>query len=125
VLLLLRAPHTKAQLLTRLPRRYGWGTSFHFAQRTTKEALAASISRHEHFLALKLGLSSNKSVIGMSSSSSGGGGCFRFLIALMLPCAQIWAVAWVAQVPSLPPSLTHTKTTTKTMTKDKTKQNQT
>ncbi len=35
---------------------YGWGTSFHFAQRSERETLAQSIARHEHFLALKLGL---------------------------------------------------------------------
>jgi hypothetical protein len=44
--------------------RYGWGTSFHFAQRTHRESLYQSLARHEHFLALKLGLNSNKSVIG-------------------------------------------------------------
>jgi len=35
---------------------YGWGTSFHFAARFEGETLAASIQRHEHFLALKLGI---------------------------------------------------------------------
>lgn len=35
---------------------YGWGSSFHFATRFRGESLAASILRHEHFLAMKLGL---------------------------------------------------------------------
>ncbi len=35
---------------------FGWGQSFHFATRFKGEALAASIARHEHNLAAKLGL---------------------------------------------------------------------
>jgi len=35
---------------------YGWGSSFHFAIRVRGESLSASILRHEHWLALKLGL---------------------------------------------------------------------
>jgi len=35
---------------------YGWGQSFHFAPRYTGESFAASIARHEHFLASRLGL---------------------------------------------------------------------
>ena len=35
---------------------YGWGTSFHFAPRVPGESFKASLARHEHFLALKLGL---------------------------------------------------------------------
>jgi len=35
---------------------YAWGTCFHFAPRYQGESLEASIARHEHFLALRLGL---------------------------------------------------------------------
>nr|CAB3451257.1 unnamed protein product [Digitaria exilis] len=35
---------------------YGWGESFHFAHRWNGESLRESIKRHEHFLALQLGL---------------------------------------------------------------------
>jgi len=35
---------------------FGWGPSFHFAPRHRNESLAASLARHEFFLALRLGL---------------------------------------------------------------------
>ena len=35
---------------------FGWGRSFHFAPRVPGETFKASLARHEHFLALKLGL---------------------------------------------------------------------
>ncbi|WIA20814.1 hypothetical protein OEZ86_004745 [Tetradesmus obliquus] len=35
---------------------YGWGTSFHFAHRLKHETHMESIRRHEHYLALRLGL---------------------------------------------------------------------
>ncbi|KAJ7982240.1 Methyltransferase [Quillaja saponaria] len=35
---------------------FGWGESFHFAPRWKGESLWESIKRHEHFLALQLGL---------------------------------------------------------------------
>lgn len=35
---------------------YGWGDSFHFAPRYRGESFAASIARHQHFLAQRLGL---------------------------------------------------------------------
>eukprot|EP00879_Flechtneria_rotunda_P011009 GHRR01011504.1.p1 GENE.GHRR01011504.1~~GHRR01011504.1.p1 ORF type:complete len:345 (+),score=80.65 GHRR01011504.1:506-1540(+) len=35
---------------------YGWGTSFHFAHRLKHETHTESIRRHEHYLALRLGL---------------------------------------------------------------------
>eukprot|EP01147_Barroeca_monosierra_P005969 gene5969-7329_t len=35
---------------------YGWGQSFHFAPRHEDESFRESLYRHEHFLALKLGL---------------------------------------------------------------------
>lgn len=34
----------------------GWGTSFHFAHRLKHETHIESIRRHEHYLALRLGL---------------------------------------------------------------------
>ena len=37
---------------------YGWGRSFHFALRHPNETFAASLARHEHFLALTLGIGS-------------------------------------------------------------------
>jgi len=61
------APHPKAlrsprnKLLTPPPTRTrrraaGWGTSFHFAHRWAGEAHGESLKRHEHYLALRLGL---------------------------------------------------------------------
>ena len=35
---------------------YGWGQSFHFAPRVAKESFAASLARHEHYMAHRLGL---------------------------------------------------------------------
>ena len=35
---------------------FGWGQAFHFAPRHRQESLAASLARHEFFLALRLGL---------------------------------------------------------------------
>ena len=35
---------------------YGWGQSFHFAPRAPNESFAASLARHEHYLAHTLGL---------------------------------------------------------------------
>ena len=35
---------------------YGWGQSFHFAPRAAGESFAASIARHEHYIAHRLGL---------------------------------------------------------------------
>ena len=37
---------------------YGWGKSFHFAARARNEGFAASLARHEHYLAHMLGLRS-------------------------------------------------------------------
>ncbi len=41
----------------------GWGQSFHFAPRYKGEDFKASIARHEHFLAVKLSLSSKDRVL--------------------------------------------------------------
>ena len=35
---------------------YGWGMSFHFAPRLRNESFVASLTRHEHHIAQKLGL---------------------------------------------------------------------
>ena len=35
---------------------YGWGQSFHFAPRAARESFAASLARHEHYIAHRLGL---------------------------------------------------------------------
>ncbi len=35
---------------------YGWGQSFHFAPRAANETFAASLARHEHYIAHRLGL---------------------------------------------------------------------
>jgi hypothetical protein len=50
---------------------YGWGTSFHFAQRTPSETLVQSLARHEHFLALKLGLSERSHVLDVGCGVGG------------------------------------------------------
>ncbi|KAI3699584.1 hypothetical protein L2E82_43994 [Cichorium intybus] len=42
---------------------YGWGESFHFAPRWKGESLKESIKRHEHFLALQLGLKPGQTVL--------------------------------------------------------------
>eukprot|EP01083_Nonionella_stella_P019714 54734_1 len=42
---------------------YGWCQSFHFAVRFNGEAFPASIARHEHFLALRLGLNPGDKVL--------------------------------------------------------------
>lgn len=50
-----RNPHTYYDLVTDF-FEYGWGQSFHFASRAANETFAASIARHEHYIALRLGL---------------------------------------------------------------------
>lgn len=42
---------------------YGWGQSFHFAPRYRDESFEASLARHQHFLALRLGLASGMTVL--------------------------------------------------------------
>ena len=36
--------------------RQGWGQSFHFANKLAGETFAASIARHEYYLAMRLGV---------------------------------------------------------------------
>jgi sterol 24-C-methyltransferase len=50
---------------------YGWGQSFHFAPRFNGETFAESIARHEHFLALYLGLRPGMKVLDMGSGVGG------------------------------------------------------
>jgi len=50
---------------------YGWGSSFHFATRFNGETLAESITRHEHFLASKLGLTAHHKVADLGMGVGG------------------------------------------------------
>ncbi|KAH9774422.1 cycloartenol-C-24-methyltransferase [Citrus sinensis] len=50
---------------------FGWGESFHFAPRWKGESLQESIKRHEHFLALQLGLKSGQKVLDVGCGIGG------------------------------------------------------
>jgi sterol 24-C-methyltransferase len=50
---------------------YGWGQSFHFAPRHRGESFAASIARHEFFLAARLGLRPGMKVIDLGCGVGG------------------------------------------------------
>uniref|UniRef100_A0A0D9WWP9 SAM-dependent methyltransferase Erg6/SMT-type domain-containing protein n=1 Tax=Leersia perrieri TaxID=77586 RepID=A0A0D9WWP9_9ORYZ len=50
---------------------YGWGESFHFAHRWNGESLRESIKRHEHFLALQLGLKPGMKVLDVGCGIGG------------------------------------------------------
>ena len=50
---------------------YGWGQSFHFASRAHDESFAASITRHEHYIALKLGLRPGMAVVDLGCGIGG------------------------------------------------------
>ncbi|KAM0844688.1 hypothetical protein ACQ4PT_056876 [Festuca glaucescens] len=50
---------------------YGWGESFHFANRWEGETLRESIKRYEHFLALKLGLTEGMKVLDVGCGIGG------------------------------------------------------
>ena len=52
----------------------GWGASFHFAPRFRNETLAASITRHQHYLAAALRLSPGMRVL---DAGCGVGGPLR------------------------------------------------
>lgn len=49
----------------------GWGQSFHFAPRYEGESFAASLARHEHFLALELGLRPGHKVLDVGCGVGG------------------------------------------------------
>jgi len=50
---------------------YGWGKSFHFALRYQGEAFQQSIARHEHYLALRLGLRPGMKVLDVGCGVGG------------------------------------------------------
>ncbi|KAJ8899189.1 hypothetical protein K2173_012365 [Erythroxylum novogranatense] len=50
---------------------FGWGESFHFAHRFKGEPLRESIKRHEHFLALQLGLKPRQKVLDLGCGIGG------------------------------------------------------
>ncbi|KAI8545857.1 hypothetical protein RHMOL_Rhmol07G0070300 [Rhododendron molle] len=50
---------------------YGWGESFHFANRLKGESLPESKKRHEHFLALQLGLKPGQKVLDVGCGIGG------------------------------------------------------
>lgn len=49
----------------------GWGQSFHFAPRFEGEAFAASLARHEHYLALRLGLGAGQTALDVGCGVGG------------------------------------------------------
>ena len=50
---------------------YGWGQSFHFAPRAHGESFAASIARHEHYIAHRLGLHPGMVVVDLGCGVGG------------------------------------------------------
>lgn len=50
---------------------YGWGQSFHFAPRHRGESFEASIVRHEHFVAARLGLRPSMNVLDLGCGVGG------------------------------------------------------
>ena len=50
---------------------YGWSRSFHFAPRVEGESFAASLARHEHHIALRLGLQPGMTVVDLGCGVGG------------------------------------------------------
>lgn len=50
---------------------YGWGSSFHFSTFYKGEPFSQSIARHEHYLALKMGLNENMKVLDIGCGVGG------------------------------------------------------
>ncbi len=50
---------------------YGWGRSFHFAPRVEGESFAASLARHEHYMAHRLNLRSGMVVVDLGCGVGG------------------------------------------------------
>ena len=50
---------------------YGWGQSFHFAPRSAEESFAASLARHEHYLAHRLGLGPGMTAVDLGCGVGG------------------------------------------------------
>ena len=50
---------------------YGWGQSFHFAPRALNESFAASLARHEHYIAHRLGLSPGMTAVDLGCGVGG------------------------------------------------------
>ncbi|KAK9475255.1 S-adenosyl-L-methionine-dependent methyltransferase [Dipodascopsis tothii] len=50
---------------------YGWGSSFHFSRFYKGESFQRSIARHEHYLALKMGLSAGMKVLDVGCGVGG------------------------------------------------------
>ncbi|KAL2939906.1 Cycloartenol-C-24-methyltransferase [Bienertia sinuspersici] len=99
---------------------FGWGESFHFAHRWNGESLRESIKRHEHFLALQLGLKpghkvldvgcgiggplreisrfSSTSVTGLNNNeyqiTRGKVGCYREIYRVLKPGQHFAAYEW-------------------------------
>ena len=50
---------------------YGWGQSFHFAPRAANESFAASLARHEHYIAHRLGLGPGMTAVDLGCGVGG------------------------------------------------------
>ena len=50
---------------------YGWGQSFHFAPRSSNESFAASLARHEHYIAHRLGLGPGMTAVDLGCGVGG------------------------------------------------------